>query len=120
MLRRRKHSPRGPQQAGLKAQPWVPLVHETSGDWGSILRFETGTNHERQLRVELRDAKEARMKRFPTLALALIMLCGVTWLNLTGFCFSQLRYVSDDELIEKALTSDWREIMEIASQIYPD
>jgi hypothetical protein len=63
---------------------------------------------------------QRRLKRFPIMGAVFILLGGFTWLNLTGFCYSQFRYVSDEELIEKALMSDWREIMELSAQKNPD
>lgn len=58
--------------------------------------------------------------RFAFKGMVLAGVCGITWLNLTGFCYSQLRYVGDEELIQKTLISDWRKIMELAAARNPE
>ena len=67
-----------------------------------------------------RNTVRSWFNRFAFKGMVLAGVCGITWLNLTGFCYSQLRYVSDEELIEKALISDWRGMMEIAAEKNPD
>jgi hypothetical protein len=92
-----------------------PGVAVSNGGAGSVGKIKR--DHGMSRPAETSVAPRSHWKRRITF---LIGLSAITWLNLTGFCYSQFRYVSVEELIEKALVSDWREIMKIAAQKNPD
>ena len=60
-----------------------------------------------------------RVTRLLTVSLASATGAALLWLNTTGFCYSEWRYVSDEEMIQTTLHRDWREAANIMAVHQP-
>ena len=60
-----------------------------------------------------------RVTRLLTVPLASATGAALLWLNTTGFCYNEWRYLPDEEIIQTTLRKDWREAANIMAVHQP-